>query len=330
MSTQSQRQRYRIGYALSPKKEQSLIQPSLVTKATERGIDLIRIDPNKSLIEQAPFDCVIHKLYGIDWAQQLRQFSSQNPNVPIIDSPESIARVHNRVSMLDMATELKIDFENEKFSVPNQVVVTKTDILTGDNAIEEMKLRFPVIAKPLLADGSDDSHKMYLIFDNEGLKSLTTPIVLQEFVNHGGVVFKVYVAGLNVKCVKRKSLPDISEEKMKTLKGSLPFSRISNLIDNDKKNETDNCSYEIDLEKVEMPSESFVMESARAMREALGLNLFNYDVIRDATNGNRYLVIDINYFPGYAKLPGYELILTDFFLDLVNKKSAPGVTGGDE
>jgi inositol-1,3,4-trisphosphate 5/6-kinase/inositol-tetrakisphosphate 1-kinase len=30
-------------------------------------------------------------------------------------------------------------------------------------------------------------------------------------------------------------------------------------------------------------------------------------------------VIDINYFPGYAKMPGYETALTDFFCDLVGK-----------
>ena len=39
-------------------------------------------------------------------------------------------------------------------------------------------------------------------------------------------------------------------------------------------------------------------ELAKALKEALGLNLFNIDMIID---GTRYLVIDINYFPKYAK-----------------------------
>ncbi|KAG5562281.1 hypothetical protein RHGRI_005119 [Rhododendron griersonianum] len=39
-----------------------------------------------------------------------------------------------------------------------------------------------------------------------GLSKLKPPIVLQEFVNHGGVIFKVYVVGNYVKCVKRNSL----------------------------------------------------------------------------------------------------------------------------
>ncbi|KAJ0642254.1 putative phosphotransferase with an alcohol group as acceptor [Helianthus annuus] len=32
-----------------------------------------------------------------------------------------------------------------------------------------------------------------------------------------------------------------------------------------------------------------------------------------------YLVVDINYFPGYEKLPLYESVMVDFFLDV--KKS---------
>ncbi|KAI3667979.1 hypothetical protein L6452_43050 [Arctium lappa] len=45
--------------------------------------------------------------------------------------------------------------------------------------------------------------------------------------------------------------------------------------------------------------------------------------------GGGYLVIDINYFPGYENLPCYETVMTDFFLNLmkshtVKKKTADG------
>lgn len=313
---------YKIGYVFAPNKEQTVIQPSLITKAIEQGIGLIRIDPDKPLTEQGPFDCIMHKLYGPDWTQHLQQFSSRNPNVRIIDPPESIERLHNRDSMLEVVSRLKIELNKEKVSVPNQAVVSETELLTRDMAIEELKLRFPLIAKPLEANGSDKSHQMYLIFDNEGLEVLEAPILLQEFVNHGGIIFKVYVAGSSVKCVKRKSLPDISEEKMKSLKGFLPFSQISsNSVDADE---------EVDLEKTEMPREGFVVELSRALREALGLNLFNFDLIRDAGERDGYLVIDINYLPGYVKLPGYETLLMDFFLNVAKSKAVEEVTSGDE
>jgi len=68
-----------------------------------------------------------------------------------------------------------------------------------------------------------------------------------------------------------------------------------------------------------MPPISFVTDIARGLRRAMGLNLFNFDVIRDAKVGNHYVVVDINYFPGYAKMPSYESFLTYFFCDIVRK-----------
>ncbi|KAG8649067.1 hypothetical protein MANES_08G064600v8 [Manihot esculenta] len=280
MSTQAKR--YRIGYALVPKKVQSFIQPSLINLASRHNIDLIAIDPSKSLIEQGSFDCVIHKLYSSDWKLQLERFSLENPNVPIIDSPDSIERLHNRISMLEVVRRLNISKRSEVLDVPKQVVVLDSENLKGNGVIGE--LRFPILAKPLVADGSAKSHEMYQIFDSEGLKRLDAPIILQDFVNHGGVIFKVYVAGDYVQCVKRKSLPDISQEKLATLKGSLPFSLISNLTVPEK---NEGFDIVVDLEKVEMPPLGFVEEVAKAMRQETGLNLFNFDVVRDAKDGNR-------------------------------------------
>ena len=251
--------------------------------------------------------------------------------VTIIDPPELVKKLQNRVSMLDSVTQLQISLENCTIGVPNQVVVDQTNN-EEDNKIEEMGLdvlSFPVIAKPLYADGTASSHELCLVFDREGLRTTLNkniPMVLQEFVNHGGVLFKVYVAGEHVKCVKRRSLPDISEDKAKTLKGTLKFSQISNMTVQENGTKTNgvhgggaNLS---NIEKAEMPPESLIRELARALREVTGLNLFNVDVIRDAKDCKRYLVIDINYFPGYAKLPSYEPFITDFLLDSVRNKTA--------
>ena len=181
-------------------------------------------------------------------------------------------------------------------------------------------LRFPVIAKPLAADGSTGSHKMALVFNHDGLLKQSPPLVLQEFVNHGGVVFKVYVAGNYVKCVKRKSLPDLPNETLATFAegGSVSFSQISNIAVAQDGIDTTH------LEEVELLPQCFVMEIARGLRSAMGLHLFNFDMIRDERVGNHYLVIDINYFPGYEKLPDYETILTDFLCSMIHKEQGDG------
>ena len=97
----------------------------------------------------------------------------------------------------------------------------------------------------------------------------------------------------------------------------LTFSQVSNLASNEK---ADEKYYKMmQLDDCEMPPLQFITDIARGLRQALKLNLFNFDVIRDTSLGNRYLVIDINYFPGYAKMPSYESVLTDFFWDLLDK-----------
>lgn len=312
--------RFVVGYALAPKKQQSFIQPSLVGLARERGIDLVAIDASRRLADQGPFDCVIHKLYGEDWKAQLEDFAARNPSVPIVDPPLAIERLHNRISMLQVVSELEIPQVRETIGIPSQVVIYDSGALSNSGVVGA--LHFPVIAKPLVADGSAKSHKMSLVFHRDALLKLKPPLVLQEFVNHGGVIFKVYVVGDYVQCVKRKSLPDVSEEKLECSEGSVTFSQVSNMTTQDPTE----VEYYMHLNEPEMPPMSFLTEIARGLRQAMGLRLFNFDVIRDVKIGNRYLVIDINYFPGYAKMPSYEKILTDFFWNIVyeNKEQDPG------
>uniref|UniRef100_A0A7N0ZTD7 Inositol-tetrakisphosphate 1-kinase n=1 Tax=Kalanchoe fedtschenkoi TaxID=63787 RepID=A0A7N0ZTD7_KALFE len=325
--------RFGVGYALMPKKQASFIQLSLVDMLKERGIDLVQIDMGRPLADQGPFDCVIHKMYGEEWRKQLEEFRAGNPSACIVDHPDDIRRLHNRISMLQVVEELKVEKDAEEeekegeetFGIPKQMVVYEEERLVDRSLWEERSLKFPVIAKPLVADGSAKSHKMSLVFDEVALGKLKPPIVLQEFVNHGGVIFKVYVVGKRVVCVKRKSLPDYSDEKLGTLQGSMSFSQISNLTAHVKDHEKYYKS--MNLEEGEMPPQKFIAKIARRLRKAMNLDLFNFDVIRDVRVGNRYLVIDINYFPGYAKMPSYESVLTDFFCDMAKEKEKNAIVG---
>ncbi|MFS8029989.1 putative inositol-pentakisphosphate 2-kinase [Helianthus anomalus] len=143
---------FSIGYALLLKKHKSLIQGSLVNLAKSRGIDLVKIDTEKPLVDQGPFDCVLHKLYGEERRKQLQDYLILNPNAIVVDFPEAIERLHNRISMLDVV----VVYEPEKLSINETMSFG-----------EVLNLKFPVIAKLLVADGSAKLHKM-LVFINEG------------------------------------------------------------------------------------------------------------------------------------------------------------------
>ncbi|CAM6127372.1 unnamed protein product [Calypogeia fissa] len=314
-----------IGYALAQKKQRSFVQPTLISKAKSKGINLLSIDPHRPLVEQGPFDAILHKVSGEDWNRQLAEYEHRYPNVIIVDRPEAIQRLHNRISMLQAVSELQklqVDEERATFGIPNQCVVENIDELYNLPAIEGLK--FPVIAKPLVADGSAKSHAMFLIFNTEGLTKLKPPVVIQEFVNHGGVIFKVYVVGDYVKCVRRKSLPDVKEDELKSSQTPLSFSQVSNMASTPEQSSE---AVDEKLSTAELPPAKFLSDIANGLRLALGLRLFNFDVIRDVRLGNHYHVIDINYFPGYAKMPVYESVLTEFFLGLAREKAAAGDPG---
>ena len=108
--------------------------------------------------------------------------------------------------MLDVVTSMKIPQGNQTFRVPNERVLEELENLV--DSIEEIGFKFLFIAKPVSVDGSAKSKEMFLVFNENGLKKLKLkkPFVMQEFVNHGRVIFKVYVVGDHIKCVKRKSL----------------------------------------------------------------------------------------------------------------------------
>uniref|UniRef100_A0A0D9XMV5 Inositol-tetrakisphosphate 1-kinase n=1 Tax=Leersia perrieri TaxID=77586 RepID=A0A0D9XMV5_9ORYZ len=313
--------RYVIGYALAPKKQQSFIQASLVSLAGGRGLELVAVDPSRPLPEQGPFDLLIHKLYGEEWRAQLDAFSALHPSVPVVDPPHAIDRLHNRISMLQVVSELDAAPHHQTFGIPSQVVVYDAAALADSGLLAA--LRFPLIAKPLVADGTAKSHKMSLVYHRDGLRKLRPPLVLQEFVNHGGVIFKVYVVGAHVTCVKRRSLPDVSTDALAdSAEGSVSFSQVSNLPT--ERTTAQEYYDDVRLEDAVMPPAAFVNHIAAALRQALGLHLFNFDMIRDVRGtGDRYLVIDINYFPGYAKMPGYETVLTDFFWEMVHPYKDP-------
>lgn len=339
-----------VGLALLETKHRTVVKDSLVRMAEDKGINLVKIDLGRPLAEQGPFNVILHKIPGNPgWNQEILSFSESHPDVVVIDPPAAIERLSNRITMLEAVENLQIvgyschnygknnkdgngdddptaknqdegyktdDAEDEDTVVPI-VGIPKQCVIAGnskESAAEIVSkaggLRFPIIAKPLVAEGATDAHAMSVAFNPENLSKIEPPVVLQEFINHGGVMFKVYVVGDYSHCVFRKSLPDIVlGDQVDSGRELLSFSRISNTASSDPAMET----------QVKLPPLSFISSLASSLRKRLGLHLFNFDLIRDSGNKNHYYIIDINYFPGYAKMPDYERVLTDFLLSIAKK-----------
>ncbi|CAN1185220.1 Inositol-tetrakisphosphate 1-kinase 3, partial [Linum perenne] len=268
-----------------------------------KGILFVAIDQSRPLSDQGPFDIVLHKVRYNDYRRS-------HPEVTVLDPPDAIQHLHNRQSMLQCVADMNLC--SSYVDVPRQLVIKK-DASSIPDAVAKAGLMLPIVAKPLVADGSAKSHELSLAYDQYSLRKLEPPLVLQEFINHGGVLFKVYIVGEAIKVVRRFSLPDVCERELANSAGVCRFPRVS-------------CAAasadEADLDPViaELPPRPLLEKLGKELRRRLGLRLFNLDIIREHGSRDQFYVIDINYFPGYGKVPEYEHIFTDFLLGLAESK----------
>jgi len=70
-------------------------------------------------------------------------------------------------------------------------------------------LRLPIVCKPLLACGPPRSHELAVAMQYSALRDCAPPLLLQEYVPHGGRLFKAYYVGGHLHCEERQSLPDL-------------------------------------------------------------------------------------------------------------------------
>ncbi|KAI9176621.1 hypothetical protein LWI28_005139 [Acer negundo] len=93
---------------------------------------------------------MLHKLYDNDWKKQIQNFQLQNLNVVVRESPEAIGQLRNRISMLEVVSELDMENQTETLGIPKQILIYNQETLFDRSAWELLK--FPMIAKPLVAD----------------------------------------------------------------------------------------------------------------------------------------------------------------------------------
>ncbi|XP_015388349.2 inositol-tetrakisphosphate 1-kinase 3 isoform X4 [Citrus sinensis] len=301
-----QPERLVVGYALTSKKKKSFLQPKLEILAryilthTNKGISFVAIDQNRPLSDQGPFDVVLHKLSGMEWCEIIEDYRQKHPEVTILDPPDAIKHLHNRQSMLQDVADLNLSDCNGKVRVPRQMVITK-DSLSIPDQVFEAGLKLPLVAKPLVVDGSAKSHELFLAYDRFSLSELEPPMLLQEFVNHGGILFKIYIIGETIKVVRRFSLPNVSKRELAKVVGVFRFPRVSSAAAS-----ADDA--DLDPGIAELPPRPLLERLARELRRRLGLQLFNIDMIREHGMRDVFYVIDINYFP-VSQLSSVEIML---------------------
>ncbi|KXZ48736.1 hypothetical protein GPECTOR_25g320 [Gonium pectorale] len=349
--------------------------------ASSRGVELVLVDHTKPLLDQGEYDAIVHKLRpNKDWERNLQEYVKARPSVKVIDSLAGIRIVHNRATML---LPLREHPEGVVFQKPgsghngtggcNYARVqspTQVEILEGTTLDEAQSLLrsaglvAPLLVKPLWTDGREGSHGLAVLHDmgslglvlQGGLSSeLKPPLVVQQFVEHGGVLFKVYVLGHRTVVCRRPSLGDFYLSQEARAAGVLSLPRVSckstyaagspelrlaagvvyscggaggavcstaDLPAGPQQQQRHQHEPSVLQEQPAAPPDWVTTSLAGTLREKLGLQLFNFDMIcpvANSPNGERlYYVVDINYFPGVDKIPDFERVFIDFLADAVD------------
>jgi hypothetical protein len=187
--------------------------------------------------------------------------------------------------------------------------------------------------------GSSQSHQLTVVTREEGLRLVKTPAIIQEYANHDGVLFKVYVLGDHIRVFRRESLPNLGPNAR-----SIAFdSQKAYPRDRDFEAQGQGQGHAEGAAR-RRPSgggwgdgvggpevcPAVVSQAAEQLKRHLGLELFGFDLIVARGTGE-LLVVDVNYFPSFKEVEDFPARLRAFLrakAAVAASPSEPGASRG--
>lgn len=158
---------------------------------------------------------------------------------------------------------------------------------------------FPIIRKPVAACSVEDSHLMCILYSpNQIMMDSDNECILQEFIPHRGVLYKIYVIGQEQRIQVRPSLPTPWLEPAPQARpfDSQSLKRLGAVVN------TSEAMRRLTPDHLEQISQYTAL-----LRKHLGLTLFGWDLIMEE-GSDRLFIIDVNYFPGYDEVDFMNLL----------------------
>ncbi|KAK8854233.1 Inositol-tetrakisphosphate 1-kinase [Tritrichomonas musculus] len=308
----------RIGYCGRKSKWESFHWQEFIEYAASHNIEVVPIDLKNPIENQGHFDLIIHKMTNVmdghnmncnEELNCLYKYTKEHPEVIIIDDLDSVAITLDREETDELLKSIQWKTE-KKVSCPNSSLLLKTDL---DNIKEATKhLNFPILAKPkaaslMLNTTKEYCHMLRIATSPEDLVNFSSPCLLQEYINHNGIIYKLYAIGSELSCDIRPSTRDIKPEET------------INLDFHSEKPEVNNglWTQPRDFSEVQVPMNDFLQISAD-LRSAFNIDLLGFDVIID--KDGYYWIIDVNFFPSYRGVKDVWPKFLNFFMGKIGRQ----------
>ncbi|XP_012679338.1 inositol-tetrakisphosphate 1-kinase [Clupea harengus] len=306
----------RVGYWLSEKKIKKLNFLTFVDMCRKRGIEIIQLDLSRPLEEQGPLDVIIHKLtdhileadqkdtQAQLLVQSVQDYIDAHPEVVVLDPMPAIRTLLDRAKSYQLIHKIEGLIQDDRICSPPFMVLRSEcggEILAQ---LQQHDITFPCICKTQVAHGTS-SHEMAIIFSEEDLRNIKPPCVIQSFINHNAVLYKVFVVGEAYSVVERPSIRNFPSGPTDRRAISFNSHHVSKPESSSALTSRDNLEGQS-----QVPSDDVIQMICRCLRQTLGISLFGIDIIINTQTG-QHAVIDINAFPGYEGVP-------EFFDDLLS------------
>uniref|UniRef100_A0A8D0N468 Inositol-tetrakisphosphate 1-kinase n=1 Tax=Sus scrofa TaxID=9823 RepID=A0A8D0N468_PIG len=355
----------RVGYWLSEKKIKKLNFQAFA-ELCSRPIE-----------EQGPLDVIIHKLtdvileadqndsQSLELVHRFQEYIDAHPETIVLDPLPAIRTLLDRSKSYELIRKIEAYMQDDRICSPPFMELTS---LCGDDTmqlLEKNGLAFPFSAYcPGRGALGPLSPQMAIVFNQEGLSAIQPPCVVQNFINHNAVLYKVFVVGESYTVVQRPSLKNFSAGTSGSspgpslvppawtgsgrsgrtvghtgaarglrapLAGRTP-DRESIFFNSHNVSKPESSSVLTALDKIEgvfeRPSDEVIRALSRALRQALGVSLFGIDIIINNQTG-QHAVIDINAFPGYEGVSEFFTDLLNHIASVLQGQSAAAAASGD-
>jgi inositol-1,3,4-trisphosphate 5/6-kinase/inositol-tetrakisphosphate 1-kinase len=143
------------------------------------------------------------------------------------------------------------------------------------------------------------------------------PVLLEQYVDHGECLFKVYVLGDQQLIVTRPSLHLRLDGGHPVSAPDGPLQPVNRVSAYPSSRSWGDASLAPPNHGVPTPPEGVWKGIARTLQERLGMSLFNFDLIVPRGEERLVHLIDVNYYPGIEKLPDSSSVLIRYIESLV-------------
>lgn len=302
--------KYVIGYSISEKKRQKFNWDDFCSVCESEGFQLKMIDINSDLEPQGPFHVFIYKLadklahaeYGDQNAKaiilKMKEYFRKHPEIIVIDPLDNVRILINRYKSYEILQE---NLQLDEVFTPRFVEIKNKNSMESISLLKMAGIKFPFLCKPLVAQGSNDAHKMMVIFNEDGVKDCQPPCVAQEFINHNAILYKIFIVGDNFHVAERPSLKNFYEQDCAAL--NTIFFNSHDICKSGSRSKWSILSEE-DIPLTVKPRHEILEKIAKSVTELFGLALVGVDVVIENHTG-KYAVIDVNMFPGYDNYPNF-------------------------